>query len=192
MLITLNPALDIACTIEQTDSASFFLQTTNSSFFFAVQTLVFLLDGCVMEVLGRDVLQLLLSSLQNKESCRELADKLSSTIDNLNPVKKLNKRSLDFNVVEFKLDVDNRSNFTSDKSFHGFRKQRDLFYQLMEQWSLSEPPSKDTTGKLYWLLSQVKSLATFDAFVRLFLDNLLLAGTKKLPPKSTNPQPTGA
>ncbi|KAM4014587.1 codanin-1 [Anomaloglossus baeobatrachus] len=36
--------------------------------------------------------------------------------------------------VSFQPETDNRSNFPSDRSFHIFKKQRDIFYELLREW----------------------------------------------------------
>uniref|UniRef100_A0A8C5MWA8 Codanin-1 C-terminal domain-containing protein n=1 Tax=Leptobrachium leishanense TaxID=445787 RepID=A0A8C5MWA8_9ANUR len=36
--------------------------------------------------------------------------------------------------VSFQPETDNRSNFSSDRSFHIFKKQRDIFYELLRDW----------------------------------------------------------
>ncbi|XP_078262327.1 codanin-1 [Rhinoraja longicauda] len=36
--------------------------------------------------------------------------------------------------VPFEPETDNRSNFTSDKAFQNFKKQRDIFYELLRDW----------------------------------------------------------
>ncbi|KAK6624932.1 hypothetical protein RUM44_011796 [Polyplax serrata] len=45
----------------------------------------------------------------------------------------LSKTSMQGNV-SFQYETDNRENFTSDFSFHCFRKQRDLFYNILAIW----------------------------------------------------------
>ncbi|XP_059807871.1 codanin-1 isoform X1 [Hypanus sabinus] len=36
--------------------------------------------------------------------------------------------------VPFEPETDNRSNFTSDRAFQNFKKQRDIFYELLREW----------------------------------------------------------
>lgn len=43
-------------------------------------------------------------------------------------------KSLPVPRVFFQADTDNRENFPNDSSFHSFRKQRDLFYELLRDW----------------------------------------------------------
>ncbi|KAM9294415.1 codanin-1 [Gastrophryne carolinensis] len=45
--------------------------------------------------------------------------------------------------VSFQPETDNRSNFPSDRSFHIFKKQRDIFYELLREW-------EDCHGKADW------------------------------------------
>uniref|UniRef100_A0AAY5EZM1 Codanin-1 C-terminal domain-containing protein n=1 Tax=Electrophorus electricus TaxID=8005 RepID=A0AAY5EZM1_ELEEL len=37
-------------------------------------------------------------------------------------------------VLPFQPSTDNRANFSSDKAFHIFKKQRDIFYELLREW----------------------------------------------------------
>ncbi|KAM4690522.1 codanin-1 [Rhinophrynus dorsalis] len=44
--------------------------------------------------------------------------------------------------VSFQPETDNRSNFPSDRAFHIFKKQRDIFYEVLREWE----DSHDKTG----------------------------------------------
>lgn len=48
--------------------------------------------------------------------------------------------SPDYHVfgVPFQVELDNRKNFMTDKAFHSFKKQRDIFYELLKDWQKDE------------------------------------------------------
>lgn len=52
----------------------------------------------------------------------------------LAPVELINEHFSLSGNVSFQYETDNRENFTSDFSFHCFRKQRDLFYNILAIW----------------------------------------------------------
>uniref|UniRef100_A0A8C5UA03 Codanin-1 C-terminal domain-containing protein n=1 Tax=Malurus cyaneus samueli TaxID=2593467 RepID=A0A8C5UA03_9PASS len=80
--------------------------------------------------------------------------------------------------VSFQPETDNRSNFPSDRAFHIFKKQRDIFYELLREW-------EDNHEKTGWdfervLGSKIRAMmahlsATFNhsRFARLFQKQLI-------------------
>ncbi|XP_031563818.1 codanin-1-like isoform X2 [Actinia tenebrosa] len=80
--------------------------------------------------------------------------------------------------VPFSADRDNKNNFPSDKAFQNFRKQRDLFYELVREW-------EDCHNKPGWIMEenmgnnirslvhQRPDLANHAPFARLFQSQLL-------------------
>uniref|UniRef100_A0A674H6M5 Codanin 1 n=1 Tax=Taeniopygia guttata TaxID=59729 RepID=A0A674H6M5_TAEGU len=50
--------------------------------------------------------------------------------------------------VSFQPETDNRSNFPSDRAFHIFKKQRDIFYELLREW-------EDNNEKTGWDFERV-------------------------------------
>lgn len=44
-------------------------------------------------------------------------------------------------TVKFKMDTDCRSNYVNDQSFCAFKKQRDEFYSLLQDWESNQRPS---------------------------------------------------
>lgn len=80
--------------------------------------------------------------------------------------------------VCFNIDTDNRDNFPNEFSFHSFRKQRDLFYEILRIWenSHSLPGWSFAIGlgeKIRSLLSLQTDSTNFLYFCRLFKDQLL-------------------
>ncbi len=56
-----------------------------------------------------------------------------------------NEQTLQLQNVGFHSDTDGRENFPSDRTFQDFRKQRDLFYELLRKWC--EPDDELTQGE---------------------------------------------
>ncbi|XP_017276948.1 codanin-1 isoform X2 [Kryptolebias marmoratus] len=80
--------------------------------------------------------------------------------------------------VPFQPATDNRSNFGSDKGFHTFKKQRDIFYELLREWEdLHKEPgwSFDSVlgGRIRGMMNQLTSAGIHSHFARLFLKQLV-------------------
>ena len=88
--------------------------------------------------------------------------------------------------VPFQPEVDDRSNFPCDKSFHHFKKIRDTFYELLREWQDAHATAGWTMNEALGsrIVALVRSthqhLATRVHFSRLFKSQLLLmcAGSK--------------
>ncbi|XP_062973723.1 codanin-1 isoform X2 [Elgaria multicarinata webbii] len=80
--------------------------------------------------------------------------------------------------VSFQPETDNRSNFSSDKAFHIFKKQRDIFYELLREW-------EDNCEKTGWdfekclgdrirvMMAHLSAACNYSHFARLFQKQLL-------------------
>ncbi|XP_013871971.1 codanin-1, partial [Austrofundulus limnaeus] len=80
--------------------------------------------------------------------------------------------------VPFQPATDNRSNFGSDKGFHTFKKQRDIFYELLREWEdLHKEPgwSFDAVlgGRIRGIMNQLTLAGIHSHFARLFLKQLV-------------------
>lgn len=80
--------------------------------------------------------------------------------------------------VYFNSDTDNRENFPSELSFHSFRKQRDLFYEIIRIWEMNhlQPGwsfSVGLSGKIRSLLHLTGDPTNYVHLCRLFKDQLL-------------------
>ncbi|KAM9708752.1 codanin-1 [Menidia menidia] len=80
--------------------------------------------------------------------------------------------------VPFQPATDNRSNFGSDKAFHTFKKQRDVFYEVLRDWEdlHNEPQwSFEATfgGRIRGMMNQLTSAGNHSHFARLFLKQLV-------------------
>lgn len=80
--------------------------------------------------------------------------------------------------VCFISDTDNRENFPNDQSFNAFRKQRDLFYEILRIWEKYHLQSgwnfaESLSGKIKALLSLHSDSVNFMHLARLFKAQLL-------------------
>ncbi|XP_028677418.1 codanin-1 [Erpetoichthys calabaricus] len=80
--------------------------------------------------------------------------------------------------VSFQPATDNRSNFSSDKAFHTFKKQRDIFYELLREWEdyHKEPGwefDRALGSRIRVMVSQLNAAGNHCHFARLFQKQLL-------------------
>ncbi|XP_037994971.1 codanin-1 isoform X2 [Motacilla alba alba] len=80
--------------------------------------------------------------------------------------------------VSFQPETDNRSNFPSDRAFHIFKKQRDIFYELLREW-------EDNNEKTGWdfervlgnriraMMAHLSATCNHSHFARLFQKQLI-------------------
>ncbi|XP_053141858.1 codanin-1 isoform X2 [Hemicordylus capensis] len=80
--------------------------------------------------------------------------------------------------VSFQPETDNRSNFSSDKAFHIFKKQRDIFYELLREWE----DNHEKTGwdferclgdRIRVMMAHLSTSCNYSHFARLFQKQLL-------------------
>ncbi|XP_065538790.1 codanin-1 isoform X3 [Lathamus discolor] len=80
--------------------------------------------------------------------------------------------------VSFQPETDNRSNFPSDRAFHIFKKQRDIFYELLREWE----DNHEKTGwdfervlgnKIRAMMSHLSATCNHSHFARLFQKQLI-------------------
>ncbi|KAF2904562.1 hypothetical protein ILUMI_01609 [Ignelater luminosus] len=81
--------------------------------------------------------------------------------------------------VCFISDTDNRDNFPNDPSFHAFRKQRDLFYEIIRIWENNHLQDEwnyvvALGGKIKALLNMHSDVINLVHFARLFKAQLLM------------------
>ncbi|XP_047467930.1 codanin-1 [Mugil cephalus] len=80
--------------------------------------------------------------------------------------------------VPFQPATDNRSNFGSDKAFHTFKKQRDIFYEVLREWEdfHKEPGwnfDSALGSRIRGMMSQLTLAGNHSHFSRLFLKQLI-------------------
>ncbi|CAN9502488.1 unnamed protein product [Ophioblennius macclurei] len=80
--------------------------------------------------------------------------------------------------VPFQPATDNRSNFGSDKAFHTFKKQRDIFYEVLREWEdFHKEPGWNFDAalgsRIRGMMSQLTAAGNHSHFARLFLKQLV-------------------
>ncbi|KFO32980.1 Codanin-1 [Fukomys damarensis] len=81
-------------------------------------------------------------------------------------------------AVSFQPETDNRANFSSDRAFHTFKKQRDVFYEVLREWEdrHDEPGwdfEKGLGSRIRAMMGQLSAACSHSHFVRLFQKQLL-------------------
>ncbi|XP_014636098.1 PREDICTED: codanin-1 isoform X2 [Ceratotherium simum simum] len=81
-------------------------------------------------------------------------------------------------AVSFQPETDNRANFSSDRAFHTFKKQRDVFYEVLREWEdRHEEPGwdfeKGLGSRIRAMMGQLSAACSHSHFVRLFQRQLL-------------------
>uniref|UniRef100_A0A671LBT2 Codanin-1 C-terminal domain-containing protein n=1 Tax=Sinocyclocheilus anshuiensis TaxID=1608454 RepID=A0A671LBT2_9TELE len=106
-----------------------------------------------------------------------LKDHLAQAQDNCT-AKVLPSPPLFVHSVPFQPATDNRSNFSSDRAFHTFKKQRDVFYGFLREWEDShKEPGWDFEAALgsrvRMMVSQLTAAGSHSHFARLFQKQLI-------------------
>uniref|UniRef100_A0A673I426 Codanin-1 C-terminal domain-containing protein n=1 Tax=Sinocyclocheilus rhinocerous TaxID=307959 RepID=A0A673I426_9TELE len=106
-----------------------------------------------------------------------LKDRLAQAQDNCT-AKVLPSPPLFIHSVPFQPATDNRSNFSSDRAFHTFKKQRDVFYGFLREWEDShKEPGWDFEAALgsrvRMMVSQLTAAGSHSHFARLFQKQLI-------------------
>ncbi|KAG7256787.1 hypothetical protein CRUP_017026, partial [Coryphaenoides rupestris] len=152
-----------------------YLRQVHNCVYFAVKVLenqfqlVTHLDKCTLRLLAEN----------ERVSCfsPSLRERLSQAQDT--STTKLSPSASTFIYsVPFQPATDNRSNFSSDKAFHTFKKQRDIFYEVLREWEdFHKEPGWDFEAALgsrvRAMVSQLNSAGNHSHFARLFLKQLV-------------------
>ncbi|XP_076013891.1 codanin-1 isoform X2 [Genypterus blacodes] len=80
--------------------------------------------------------------------------------------------------VSFQPATDNRSNFSSNKAFHTFKKQRDVFYEVLREWEdFHKEPGWNFDAalgsRIRGMMNQLTDAGNHSHFARLFLKQLV-------------------
>nr|XP_020472304.1 codanin-1 [Monopterus albus] len=152
-----------------------YLRQVHNCVYFAVKVLrnqfqlVSHLDKCTLRLLAENE--------RVSSFCPDLRDRLTQAQDR--SIAKLSPSVSTFiHSVPFQPATDNRSNFGSDKAFHTFKKQRDIFYELLREWEdfHKEPGWNFDTAlgsRIRGMMSQLTSAGSHSHFARLFLKQLI-------------------
>lgn len=153
-----------------------FLATVHNCVYFAVQVLLLAWD--LVCQLDRGTLHLLLEHPRVMNFSTELHGCLLSHLETPLQSPLLLQAKSPIASVSFQSDTDNRNNFPSDQAFQVFRKQRDLFYEMLRVWEGNHlTPGWSFSYALGSRIRQMFSLhptpTNYAHFARLFQSQLL-------------------
>lgn len=146
--------------------------------YFSVKMIEQLLD--VVQILDKTTMKLLADHKNISAFSPSLQRKLSQICDRkTETVHEIHDNNFDINVC-FISDTDNRENFPNDQSFCAFRKQRDLFYEILRIWEQNHQQpgwsfSIALGAKIRSLLNMHHEGVNFAHLARLFKNQLLCA-----------------
>ncbi|XP_055016299.1 codanin-1 isoform X2 [Boleophthalmus pectinirostris] len=152
-----------------------YLKQVHNCVYFAVKVLeiqfnlVVHLDKCTLRLLAENE-RVASFSLDLRDRLTQAQDKSTAK---LSP-----SVSTFIHSVPFEPATDNRSNFGSDKAFHTFKKQRDMFYEILREWEdfHKEPGwsfEAALGNRIRGMMNQLNSAGTHSHFARLFLKQLI-------------------
>ncbi|CAH1977790.1 unnamed protein product [Acanthoscelides obtectus] len=160
----------------RSNSCKKYFLSINNIVYFAVKCLQSQFD--ILKHYERSLLRLLLLNqrlcLLAPDFCCRLKEILRNKQDRIMDVLENNHHT---NIC-FNLDTDNRENFPSGVTFHAFRKQRDLFYDILRIWENNHLSpnwsfSIAFSGKIKSLLSLCSEPINFVHLSRLFKAQLV-------------------
>ncbi|CAK6965964.1 codanin-1 [Scomber scombrus] len=152
-----------------------YLRQVHNCVYFAVKVLENLFQ--LVAHLDKCTLRMLAENERVASFSPDLRDRLTQAQDG--STAKLSPSASTFiHSVPFQPATDNRSNFSSDKAFHTFKKQRDIFYEVLREW---EDFHKEPGWTFYAVLgsrirgmmSQLTAAGNHSHFARLFLKQLV-------------------
>ncbi|XP_033844087.2 codanin-1 [Periophthalmus magnuspinnatus] len=152
-----------------------YLKQVHNCVYFAVKVLesqfnlVVHLDKCTLRLLGENE--------RIASFSPDLRDRLTQAQDK-STAKLSPSVSTFIHSVPFEPATDNRSNFGSDKAFHTFKKQRDIFYEILREWEdfHKEPGwsfEAALGNRVRGMMNQLNSAGNHSHFARLFLKQLV-------------------
>nr|XP_045619038.1 codanin-1-like [Procambarus clarkii] len=155
----------------------FYLGTTHNCVYFATNVLLLIAE--LLKLLDKGTLRLLSENPRIQHFAGDFQRNLVSFLENPPPSLTLNLAPKSpIGGVSFQMDTDNRNNFPSDQAFHVFRKQRDMFYEMLRIWEENHLTCGWSYGqglgpRIRQLLSLRPNSANFAHFARLFQSQLL-------------------
>ncbi|XP_076852682.1 codanin-1-like [Brachyhypopomus gauderio] len=152
-----------------------YLGDVHSCVYFAVRVLEN--QFVLLSHLDRCTLRLLVENERVGAFSPALRDRLAQAQDT-STAKVLPDAHTFIHSVPFQPATDNRANFSSDKAFHIFKKQRDIFYELLREWedSHKEPGwvfEAALGHRVRTMVSQLTGAGNHGHFARLFQKQLV-------------------
>ncbi|XP_024944847.1 codanin-1 isoform X2 [Cephus cinctus] len=159
-----------------------YLQTKHNRVYFSTRVLNS--QRVLLKNLDRTTLKLLSENIQIGTFQPELQAFLKEFYNikfaEANRIKQIfNFSTMETNVC-FQIDTDNRDNFPSILAFHSFKKQRDMFYEILRSWEENHLVPSWTLasalgGKVKTLLTLHNDAINYSHFARLFKSQLLIS-----------------
>uniref|UniRef100_A0A3Q3E004 Codanin 1 n=1 Tax=Hippocampus comes TaxID=109280 RepID=A0A3Q3E004_HIPCM len=151
-----------------------YLRKVHNCVYFAVKVL----ENHLLAHLDKCTLRLLAENERVASFSPRLRDRLSQAQDTSTAKVLSPSVSTFIHSVPFQPATDNRSNFSSDKAFHTFKKQRDIFYELLREWEdfHKEPGwifDMALGSRIRGIMSQLTAAGNHSHFARLFLKQLV-------------------
>ncbi|XP_054652372.1 codanin-1 isoform X2 [Dunckerocampus dactyliophorus] len=164
-----------ACALNSDVLERHYLRQVHNCVYFAVKVLENQYQ--LLAHMDKCTLRLLAENERVASFCPNLRDRLSQAQDR-STAKLSPSVSTFIHSVPFQPATDNRSNFSSDKAFHTFKKQRDIFYEVLREWEdfHTEPGwSFDAAlgSRIRGMMSQLTAAGNHSHFARLFLKQLV-------------------
>ncbi|XP_056151832.1 codanin-1 isoform X2 [Lampris incognitus] len=152
-----------------------YLRQVHNCVYFAVRVLENQFQ--LLTHLDKCTLRLLAENERVASFSTTLKDRLIQAQDN-STAKLSPSASTLIHSVPFQPATDNRSNFSSNKAFHTFKKQRDIFYEVFRDWEdFHKEPGWNFEaalgGRIRGMVSQLTSAGNHSHFARLFLKQLV-------------------
>ncbi|XP_030642245.1 codanin-1 [Chanos chanos] len=152
-----------------------YLRSVHNCVYFAVRVLENQFE--LVSHLDRCTLRLLAENERVGSFSSALRDRLSQAQD-MGTAKVFPTLPTFIHSVPFQPATDNRSNFSNDKAFHIFKKQRDIFYELLREWEdyHMEPGwvfEAALGSRVRGMVSQLTATGNHSHFARLFQKQLI-------------------
>ncbi|XP_053365443.1 codanin-1 isoform X1 [Clarias gariepinus] len=152
-----------------------YLGNVHSCVYFAVRVLEN--QFALLSHLDHCTLRLLAENERVASFSTALRDRLAQAQDT-STSKVLPSHPTFIHTVPFQPATDNRTNFSSDKAFHIFKKQRDIFYELLREWEdyHNEPGWEFEAAlghRVRGMVSQLTAAGNHCHFARLFQKQLV-------------------
>ncbi|XP_008275511.1 codanin-1 [Stegastes partitus] len=152
-----------------------YLRQVHNCVYFAVKVLENLFQ--LVAHLDKCTLRLLAENDRVASFSPDLRDRLTQAQDR-STAKLSPSVSTFIHSVPFQPATDNRSNFGSDKAFHTFKKQRDIFYEVLREWEdFHKEPGWNFDAalgsRIRGMMGQLTSAGNHSHFARLFLKQLV-------------------
>ncbi|XP_037795460.1 codanin-1-like [Penaeus monodon] len=154
-----------------------YLSTIHNCIYFSTNVLLTVVE--LLKLLDKATIRFLSENPRVKTFSPDLQRCLTEFLESPPPAPLLNQAPKSpIGSVSFQSDTDNRNNFPTDQAFHIFRKQRDMFYEMIRIWEENRLMSGWSYGqalgpKIKQVLNLRPDPINFAHFSRLFQSQLL-------------------